>query len=122
MMFGKLARILDTKLKKVLFGFVCMAIIFIIGIPTYADFILDFEERWTGESLIDWEAIKSFCGWEARRPGEEEYWFRIRSAASAVSAKVGASFLSFALLGALYLIVKLILWTPKKKSPTQSVE
>lgn len=113
-MFKKLIQVLDTKFKRVIFGFFCMVIIFIIGIPTYGDFLLEFESRWTGKSLINWEAIKSFCGWEARRPGEEETWFRIRSAASAVSAKVGASFLSFALLGILFLVFKLILWTPSK--------
>ncbi|MCP4295703.1 MAG: hypothetical protein GY786_08870 [Proteobacteria bacterium] len=114
-MLNKLIEKLDTKLKRVAFGFFCMILIFIIGLPTYGDFLLEFESRWTGESLINWEAIKSFCGWEARRPGEEESWFRIRSFASAVSAKVGASFLSFALLGVLYLAFKLILWTPVSK-------
>ena len=88
---------------------------FIIGLPTYGDFIFEIQSRWTGENLIDWEALKSFCGWEAKRPGEGEAAFRIRSAASAVSAKVGMSVMSFALLGFFYYFVKFVFWITANK-------
>jgi hypothetical protein len=107
-MFNKL----NTPFKKIAFGVFCLLILFIIGLPAYGDFLLEFESRWTGRNLINWEALKSFCGWEARRPGEDEFWFRIRSATSAFSAKMGASFISFALLGVFYLLVRIIFWSP----------
>ena len=109
---------LDRPYKKVLFGALVLTTLIAIGLPSYGDFLFELQERWTGQSLINWEQLKSFCGWEARLPGESEMEFRLRSGASALSAKVGMSVISFAMLGGFYLMVKFVFWAtaPKKKS------
>ena len=110
---------IKRNLKKIFLGTIFVGIIFAIGIPSFGDFIWEIESRWLGENLINFEQLKSFCGWEARIPGEEEWEFRLRSGASALSAKVGMSIISFAVLGGFILLVKIVFWaTASRKAKT----